>query len=172
VRARIRDAPSGGLVGSFGLWRSVLRRDRADLAVALAAALLLLAATTLVVSAVMYGETVATGGLRRALEIAPPAARAVAIRTTVAADEARSVEATVAGELGAALGEAGGRISRVTRSAALSVVGAGTGASAGTAAGTGASAGDLTFVAAHDALGSHAALVEADGRAQARIRWR
>jgi hypothetical protein len=162
VRARIRDAPSGGLVGSFGLWRSVLRRDRADLAVALAAALLLLAATTLVVSAVMYGETVATGGLRRALEIAPPAARAVAIRTTVAADEARSVEATVAGELGAALGEAGGRISRVTRSAALSVVGAGTGASAGTAAGTGASAGDLTFVAAHDALGSHAALV--DGR--------
>jgi hypothetical protein len=157
-------------VGSFGLLRAVLRRDRADMAVVLAAALLLLAATTLVVSAVMYGETVASGSLRRAIELAPPAARAVAVRTTVSADEARSVEATVAGALGStlgpALGEAGGGVSRVTRSAALSVVGAGAGPSGGTGtdatAGTGASAGDLTYVAAHDALGSHAVLV--DGR--------
>ncbi len=142
-------------MGSFGLWRPVLRRDRADLAVSLAAALLLLAATTLVVSAVMYGETVASGSLRRAIEAAPPAARAVAVRTTVSRDEAAAVEATIAGEIRSALGAAGDSIARVTRSAPLSIAGAGAG-------GSGASASDLTYVAAHDALGAHAVLV--DGR--------
>ncbi len=138
-------------MGSFGLWRSVVRRDRADRAVALAAALLLLAATTLVVSAVMYGETVASGSLRRSVAIAPPAARAVSVRTTVSPAEAASVEATVAGELAAALGPAGGEISRVSRSGPLSVVGQQAGGPD-----------DLTIATAYDALGAHATLV--DGR--------
>ena len=55
------------LIHSVGLWRPVLHRSRSDLPVVIAAWSLLVCAITLVAAATLYGETVATGGLRQAL---------------------------------------------------------------------------------------------------------
>jgi hypothetical protein len=141
---------------SLGLWRAVVRRVRADRPVVLAAALLLLCATTLVAAAVLYGDTIATGSLRRALAEAQPADRAIAVRTTVARAEAAPVEALIADELARTLGPSGGTVSHITWSGPFEKA---AGATTGTATQSG---GDITLFAAHDDLGGHATLL--DGR--------
>jgi len=98
---------------SLGLWRAVVRRVVADRPVVLAAALLLLCATTLVAAAVLYGDTIAIGSLRRALADAPPADRAISVRTTDSLAEADAVEAAIADELARTLGPSGGSVSRI-----------------------------------------------------------
>ena len=78
---RSRDIGGDTLIHSVGLWRPVLHRSRSDLPVVVAAWSLLVCAITLVAAATLYGETVATGGLRQALAEAPPAERADPRRT-------------------------------------------------------------------------------------------
>jgi hypothetical protein len=168
---------------SLGLWRAVVRRVRADRSVVLAAALLLLCATTLVAGAVLYGDTIAAGSLHRAMSQAPPADRAISVRTTVTPAEADAVGATIADELTRALGPAGGSVSRIAWSGPYGMAadgasdtgaggsgtdGSGTDGSTGTTAvpaSTGAAVqagGDITLFAAHEDLGPHATLI--DGR--------
>ena len=155
-------------MGSLGLWRAVVRRVRADRPVVLAAALLLLCATTLVAAAVLYGDTIATGSLRRALADAPPSDRAVSVRTTVASAEADVIGITIADALARALGPTGGSVSRVGWSGPYEVaVGraaptTGSPAAPATTGATAGAGGDITLFASHDDLVGHATLL--DGR--------
>ena len=167
---------------SLGLWRAVVRRVRADRPVVIAAGLLLLCATTLVAAAVLYGDTIAIGSLRHALADAPPADRAISVRTTVTSAEAATVEAAIADELTRTLGPSGGTVSPIAWSgpygiavdgstgaaptvAAPGLPGTGgvTSGSADVPASTGAAAqagSEITLFAAHDDVGRHAALIE------------
>ena len=102
-------APRTGLAGA------VVQRSLADWPVVLAALLLLICATTLLATGVVYGDAVATGGLHRALLAAPPASRAIEV--TMATDPAaiESLDAAVRGELQRAMTPAGGDVLRVIR---------------------------------------------------------
>ena len=75
-----------------GLWRTILHRARADLPVVVAAGTLLLCATTLITAGVLYGDTVALGGLRRAVETAAPADQAVAVPASVPATDLATID--------------------------------------------------------------------------------
>ncbi|HTG41952.1 MAG TPA: hypothetical protein VK697_10110, partial [Methylomirabilota bacterium] len=60
-----------------GLPGAVVRRSLADWPVVLAAWLLLVSATTLLATGVVYGDAVASSGLHRSILAAPPANRTV-----------------------------------------------------------------------------------------------
>ncbi len=99
-----------------GLPGAVVQRSLADWPVVLAAWLLLVCATTLVTTGVVYGDAVASGGLRRALAAAPPPDRAIDV--TLAADPAilDDLERTIRPEIARAMGATGGVVARVIRS--------------------------------------------------------
>ena len=80
-----------GVPGRFGRVNAVVRRNRADWPVALAAALLLLCATTLVTAAAVYGDAVALGSLRRAIVRSEGVTAIVATRDPVMLDVADHV---------------------------------------------------------------------------------
>lgn len=65
---------------------------------------MLSAATTLVAASFQYGETVAIGGLRRAILDAPPGDRGVAVQISARADQVAGFDAAVSGVLTKALG--------------------------------------------------------------------
>ena len=82
-----------------GLAGAVVQRSLADWPVVLAAWLLLVCATTLLATGVVYGDAVASGGLHRALLAAPPATRALDV--SLSAEPARStLDAAIRPELG------------------------------------------------------------------------
>ena len=148
---RSRDIGGDTLIHSVGLWRPVLHRSRSDLPVVVAAWSLLVCAITLVAAATLYGETVATGGLRQALAVAPPAERAILVELPVNAAQVDAVDAAITTELEATLLPIGGEIVRIARS--------------GSFAPAGAARDDpsvLVELAAFDAIADHATLVAGD----------
>jgi hypothetical protein len=99
-----------------GLTGAVVQRSLADWPVVLAAWLLLVCATTLLATGVVYGDAVASGGLDRALFAAPPATRAldVALSTNPAGIDA--LDHAIRSELRDAMASTGGEIVRIVRS--------------------------------------------------------
>ena len=105
------------MLRSVGLWRAVLQRSRSDWPVVLAAWLLLLCATTLLATGALYADTVARGGVRRALLEAPAGDRVILARTTVPrAAEVESRDEPVRAALADSIRETGGEVATVLRS--------------------------------------------------------
>ena len=106
----------GRLLRSVGLWRTVLRRIRADWPVAAAAWVLLLCATTLLTGGALYGDTVALGGLRAAIAQAPFADRSLVVTSEAPASQARTLDRGIRPEIERALALPGGIVARVATS--------------------------------------------------------
>jgi len=106
------------------LARTILRRVRADLPFMVAVWLLLTSGVTLIASSVLYGETVALGGIRRSLEAAPGADRGVLVETTSPAGGVAGLDGAIRPLLQTALGPGGGEVALTLRSASYSIVGA------------------------------------------------
>ncbi|HXX59883.1 MAG TPA: FtsX-like permease family protein [Candidatus Sulfotelmatobacter sp.] len=116
--------PGGSLVRLLpGLARTIVRRAGADLPFMLAVWLLLTSGVTLVASSVLYGETVALGGIRRSLEAAPAADRGVQVETSSPAGGVAGLDGAVRPLLESALGS-GGSVTLALRSPSYSIVGA------------------------------------------------
>jgi hypothetical protein len=99
-----------------GLAGAVVQRSLADWPVVLAAWLLLVFATTLLATGVVYGGAVASGGLRRALAAGPPQARAIDVSLTANPDILDELDRTIRPEMERAMAATGGDVSRVIRS--------------------------------------------------------
>ncbi len=93
-----------------------MQRSLADWPVVLAAGLLLICATTLLATGVVYGDAVASGGLHRALNAAPPATRAVDVSLTTEASGLDGLDARIRPEMTRAMAATGGEVARITRS--------------------------------------------------------
>jgi hypothetical protein len=102
-----------------GLTGAVVQRSLADWPVVLAAWLLLVCATTLLATGVVYGDAVASGGLHRALFAAPPATRALDVALTTAPAGVDKLDAAIRPELRSAMASTGGEIVRIGRSGAF-----------------------------------------------------
>jgi ABC-type lipoprotein release transport system permease subunit len=103
------------VVSLGGLPRAVLRRSRADAPVVIGAFLLLVCATALLTTGVVYGEAVATEGLHRDLLSTPPATRAVIVSTDAGPDRLDPLDAAVRDALTGAFGPTGGEVARLVR---------------------------------------------------------
>ena len=112
--ARRREWEEG--LETLGLWRAVVGRSRSDWPVVLAAALLLLCATTLLATGALYADAVALGGLRRTVAAATAADRAVIVATTGSPRDAPALDGIVRGELARSLGAPGGEVARIAQS--------------------------------------------------------
>jgi hypothetical protein len=93
-----------------------VQRSLADWPVVLAAWLLLVCATTLLATGVVYGDAVASGGLHRALLAAPPAERTIQVQLSTASGSIDRLDATIRPELQRAMAVSGGDVVRVARS--------------------------------------------------------
>jgi hypothetical protein len=102
-----------------GLTGAVVQRSLADWPVVLAAWLLLVCATTLLATGVVYGDAVASGGLHRALFAAPPATRALDVALSADPAAIDTLDAAIRPELRAAMASTGGEIVRIGRSGAF-----------------------------------------------------
>ncbi len=111
------------MLRTIGLWRAVVNRSRADRSVVTAAFVLLVCAITLVATGALYGDTVALGGLRRAVLDAPAADRAVVVRTSAGVDDIPALDAVVREQLTDAISPTGGDVALVARSASLAPAG-------------------------------------------------
>jgi FtsX-like permease family protein len=134
-----------------GLVGAVVQRSIADWPVVTAAWLLLVCATTLIATGVVYGDAVAALGLHRGLEAAGPADRAVIVTADLDADRIDPVDATIRAELTRAFGPTGGEITRTIRSESFA-----------DRAVASADAADLTVFESLSGIEQHATLV--DGR--------
>ncbi|HET7704081.1 MAG TPA: FtsX-like permease family protein [Candidatus Limnocylindrales bacterium] len=99
-----------------GLPGAVAQRSLADWPVVLAAWLLLVCATTLLATGVVYGDAVASGGLHRALLAAPPATRALEVGLSTEIDRLDRLDGAVRPEVERAMAATGGDVVRVLRS--------------------------------------------------------
>jgi hypothetical protein len=99
-----------------GLAGAVVQRSLADGPVVLAAWLLLVFATTLLATGVVYGDAVASGGLRRALLAAPPQGRAIDVTLAADPDAIDGLDRSIRPEIQRAMATAGGDVVRVVRS--------------------------------------------------------
>ncbi|MGZ3586357.1 MAG: FtsX-like permease family protein [Candidatus Limnocylindrales bacterium] len=145
-----------GVPERAGLWRAVLQRSRADWPVVLAAWLLLVCATSLLAAGAIYGDTVARSGLQHALDDAPPAARAILVRTAARTADAPGLEATVRAELQRTLAPAEGEVALIVHAGAFTLAdGGGTGGSPT----TGSSPQRLISLGAYEGLERHATLL-------------
>jgi hypothetical protein len=106
-----------------GLAGAVVQRSIADWPVVLAAWLLLVCATTLLATGVVYGDAVATSGLHRALLAAPPATRALDVLLTAEPAAADRVDPPVRAELARAMAATGGDVLRVSRTGSFATAG-------------------------------------------------
>lgn len=131
-----------------GLTGAVVQRSLADWPVVLAAGVLLVCATTLLVTGVVYGDAVASAGLHRAILAAPPPSRAVQVSLASLPDGIERDEGLVLPAIRSALGAPGGDVIRVLKS--------GTFADASTPF---EQVTDLTSFESVDGLDSHATLV-------------
>ncbi len=111
------------MLGTIGLWRAVVQRSRADRSVVFAAFVLLVSAIALLTTGALYGDTVALGGLRRAVLDAPPAERAIVVRMSAGAKDLVALDAVVGDRLTEAISATGGAVVLVARSGALTPVG-------------------------------------------------
>jgi ABC-type antimicrobial peptide transport system, permease component len=84
---------------------------------------LLVCAITLVAAATLYGETVATNGLRQSLLGAPPADRAILVEVSAVPDQVATTDRLVTAELDDTLVLTGGEIARVVRSGSYAPAG-------------------------------------------------
>jgi hypothetical protein len=115
----------------------------------MAAGLLLLAATTLLATGSLYSDTVALGGLRRAILDAPPADRALLVSTTLVPDDVESVDPAIAAQLRRAIATTGGTVGRVLISPAYA-----------DASIDPDDVTELRLLVSHDTIADHAQLVE------------
>ena len=99
-----------------GLPGAVVQRSLADWPVVSAAWLLLVCATTLLATGVVYGDAVAAGGLHRALLSAPPASRALDVSLSSDPGSIDSLDAAIRPEIQGAIAATGGDVVRVARS--------------------------------------------------------
>ena len=99
-----------------GLVGAVVQRSLADWPVVAAAWLLLVCATTLLATGVVYGDAVAAGGLHRALLGAPPATRAIDVSLSADPDTIDALDTAIRPELASAIAATGGDIVRIARS--------------------------------------------------------
>ena len=114
------------MVPRTGLAGAVIQRSLADWPVVLAALLLLISATTLLATGVVYGDAVATSGLHRALLAASPAERAIEVALSTDPDDLESLDGAIRPELDRAMAAAGGTVVRVIRSGSFANAAAGT----------------------------------------------
>lgn len=119
----LRNSGGDTLIHSVGLWRPVLHRSRSDLPVVVAAWSLLVCAITMVAAASLYGDTVATGGLRQSLLGAAPADRAILVELSAVPDQVASVDRLITSALDDTLVLTGGEIARVARTGSFAPVG-------------------------------------------------
>jgi len=99
-----------------GLAGAVVQRSLADWPVVLAAWLLLVSATTLLATGVVYGDAVASGGLHRALFAAPPATRALEVALSADPAAIDTLDAAIRPELQSAMASTGGASMRAASS--------------------------------------------------------
>ncbi|HEY7970981.1 MAG TPA: FtsX-like permease family protein, partial [Candidatus Limnocylindrales bacterium] len=132
-----------------GLAGAVVQRSLADWPVVLAALLLLICATTLLATGVVYGDAVAAGGLHRALLDEPASGRSVAVTLTADPAHLADVDAVVRPALADAMATTGGDILRAVQ--------AGSFANAATPADQ---VTDLTILESLDGIESQATLVD------------
>ncbi|MEO8468366.1 MAG: ABC transporter permease [Chloroflexota bacterium] len=90
-------------------------RFRADWAVVVAAWALLLCATTLLTAGTLYGDTVALGGIRAAIDDAPPADRSIVVRTTALASAVQGLDGPIRSELNRTIDRSGGEVVAMIR---------------------------------------------------------
>ena len=95
---------------------AVLKRSRADWPVVFASWVLLASALALLAAGTLYTDAVTLAGLHRELEAAPPADRAVIVRTQILPDRLAAADAAVVPELQRMVGPTGGDVARVLRS--------------------------------------------------------
>ncbi len=136
------------MVRTVGLWRAVVHRSRADWPVVAAAFVLLVGAIALLTTGALYGDTVALGGLRQAVAAAPPADRAILVRTSAAPADIAGLDGAVRAALDRALSASGGEIGLVVSSGSLEPVGLDAAAASG----------QLTVLASYQGIERHATL--------------
>ena len=131
-----------------GLPGAVVQRSLADWPVVLAAWLLLISATTLLATGVIYGDAVAAGGLHRSILAAPPQSRTIDVSLTSEPAGMERLDGTIRPALTAAMAASGGEVVRVVRSGSF--------ADPATPA---ADVNDLTILQSLDGIEAHATLV-------------
>jgi hypothetical protein len=104
------------VVPRTGLAGAVVQRSLADWPVVLAALLLLICATTLLATGVVYGDAVATSGLHRALRAASPADRVIDVALSTDPGDLEAIDGAISAELNRAMAASGGDVIRVIRS--------------------------------------------------------
>lgn len=133
-RTSCAEAEGAAIHRSTGLWRVVISRTAADWPLALAAWLLLVAALTLLAAGTLYADTVALGGLRRAVLDAAPADRTITVRVLIPREALATISDDVESTIGTVLGGTA-EVERVVRAGSFVVADdAQGGASAGPAA--------------------------------------
>ena len=132
-----------------GLPGAVVQRSLADWPVVLAAWLLLVSATTLLATGVVYGDAVASSGLHRSILAAPAASRTVVVAMSAGTTEIDGLDGAIRPAIQAAIAAADGEITRVVR----------TGSFADPAVASDQVA-DLTTFESLDGIEGHAALVD------------
>jgi len=137
------------LPSSIGILPSVLRRSRADWPVVLASWVLLASALSLLAAGTLYTDAVTLAGLHRELAAAPPADRAVVVRTKILEDRLDAADAAVTPELQRVLGPTGGDLVRVLRSSPYAAGGADP-----------EQVTDLEIFAAYEGIEAHGTLIE------------
>ena len=136
------------MVRTVGLWRAVVHRSRADWPVVAAAFVLLVGAIALLTTGALYGDTVALGGLRQAFVAAPPAGRAILVRTSAAPADIAALDGSVRAVLDRALSASGSEVGLVASSGSLYPVGMDTATASQ----------HLTVVASYQGIERHATL--------------
>jgi hypothetical protein len=99
-----------------GLPGAVVQRSLADWPVVLAAWLLLVSATTLLATGIIYGDAVASGGLHRDILAAPPASRTIDVALTSDQAGIDGLDSKIRPAIVASLAASGGEVVRVVRS--------------------------------------------------------
>jgi len=132
-----------------GLPGAVVQRSLADWPVVLAAGLLLVCATTLLATGVVYGDAVASGGLHRSILAAPPSTRGVEVALSSEPAAIDGLDAAIRPTIQASIAATGGEIARVVR----------TGSFADPAIAPD-QVHDLTTFTSFDGIEAHATLVE------------
>ncbi|HWP62482.1 MAG TPA: ABC transporter permease [Candidatus Binatia bacterium] len=103
------------MIGPSGFLRVALRRIEAAPTTALVSAILVLAAASSLASGVLYADTVADGGLRRALLARPPDDRAIRARLLAPVAALDALDAVVRPEMQRAIARAGGAVGLTAR---------------------------------------------------------
>jgi hypothetical protein len=132
-----------------GLPGAVVQRSLADWPVVLAAWLLLVSATTLLATGVIYGDAVASGGLHRSILAAPPATRTIDVSLSAERAAIEGLDTTIRPALQTALAASGGEVVRVVRSGPFA-----------DPATPSDNVHDLTLLESLDGLEAHASLVD------------